>query len=91
VSNAVTEKIMEDAVRKAGLWSDAQNLAFPVITKGGVNGRGKMVHYLFNYASKTTTINYPFANGKELLTGVVINKNSSVALEPWGLKIVEEQ
>jgi beta-galactosidase len=91
ISNAVTEKIMEDVVKKAGLWGEAQKLAFPIITKGGVNDKGKAVHYFFNYAAKATTINYPFANGQELLTGQVINKNSFVALEPWGVKIVEEQ
>lgn len=91
ISNAVTEKIMEDAIKKAGLWGDAQKLAFPIITKEGVNGKGKKVHYLFNYSSKATTVNYPFANGKELLSGVAINKNSSIKLEPWDVQIVEEQ
>lgn len=90
VSNEVTGKIMEDAVKKAGLWGDAQKLAFPVITKQGVNEKGKTIHYIFNYAGKRATINYPFDNGQELLTGRAINKNTSVELEPWGIKIVEE-
>jgi beta-galactosidase len=91
ISNAVTEKIMEDAMKKAGLWGEAQKLAFPIITKEGVNKKGKIIRYLFNYSAKATSINYPFANGKELLTNQAINKNSSVELEPWGFKIVEEQ
>lgn len=89
--NAVTEKILEDAVKKAGLWGDAQKLSFPIITKQGVNAKGRTIHYLFNYSAKAITIDYPFANGQELLTGGVINKNSSVELESWGVKIIEEQ
>jgi beta-galactosidase len=91
ISSAVTEKIMEDAVKKAGLWGEAQKLAFPIITKDGVNEKGKRVRYLFNYSAKATTINYPFGNGKELLSGRGMNQNSSVELEPWGVMIVEEQ
>lgn len=90
VSNEVTQKIMEDAVKKAGLWGDAQKLAYPIITKQGINGAGKTIRYLFNYAAKPTAVNYPFAGGIELLSGKAISKNSVVELEPWGIKIVEE-
>jgi beta-galactosidase len=91
VSNEVTGKIMEDAVKKAGLWGEAQMLSFPIITKQGVNEKGKIVHYIFNYAAKTTTLTYPFASGQELLENQVINRNSTVEIEPWGIKIIEEQ
>lgn len=91
ISNAATEQVLEDVVKKAGLWGDAQKIAFPVITKEGVNQQGKLVHYVFNYAAKTTSINYPFANGKDLLTGRSIDKNSTVELAPWGVVICEEQ
>jgi beta-galactosidase len=91
VSNEVTGKIMEDALKKAGLWSEAQQLRFPIITKNGVNEKGKTIHFLFNYSAKPATFNYPFANGKELLTGREINKNSPVELESWGMKILEEK
>jgi beta-galactosidase len=90
ISNEVTGKIMEDAVKKAGLWGEAQMLSFPIITKQGVNEKGKMVHYIFNYAPKATTITYPFASGQDLLMNQVMNKNSTVEIEPWGIKIIEE-
>ena len=44
-------KIIQDAVTKAGLWGTDQQLAFPIITKFGVNQRGKTVHYYFNYSA----------------------------------------
>ena len=91
VSNPLMEKILADAVKKAGLWGTEQQLYFPLIIKQGVNEQGKKVRYLFNYSAQPTTIKYPFANGKELLHGETVNKNSSLALEPWGLKIIEEQ
>jgi len=91
VSNEVTGKILEDAVKKAGLWGEAQTLSYPIITKQGVNEKGKTVHYVFNYAAKATTIRYPFAGGQELLMNQAINKNSAVEIEPWGIKIIEEQ
>lgn len=90
-SPEITEKIVEDAVKKAGLWSDAQKLYFPLITKDGVNEAGKTIRYLFNYSAKPVSLQYTFANGKELLSGQPVLKNNSVELEPWGLKIVEEQ
>jgi len=91
VSNEVTSKLMEDVVKKAGLWSDAQKLTYPVITKGGVNERGKAIHYLFNYSAKATSFNYPFFNAQELLSDKTITKDSVVELEPWAFKIMEEQ
>lgn len=91
VSNEVTGKILEDAVKKAGLWGDAQKLSFPVIAKGGVNAAGKMVRYLFNYSAKETVVNYPFAGGNELLSGEAVRNESKIKLEPWGFRIIEEQ
>lgn len=90
-SNAVTEKIMEDALKKAGLWSQAQALHFPVITKEGTNEQGKTVRYFFNYSAKPVTFNYAFGNGRELLLDKAVTKNSAMTLEPWGIKILEEQ
>lgn len=91
VSNAVTEKIMENVVKKAGLWGDAQRFHFPVILKEGVNVKGKTIRYLFNYSAKPATVTYPYADGTELLSGKPISSGSSLKLEAWGFKIVEEK
>jgi beta-galactosidase len=90
-SNQVTEKILANELKIAGLWGEAQKPYYPVITKTGINDLGKTVHYLFNYFSKLTTVNYTFRNGYELLFGKTVAKNSLLELEPWGMKIIEEQ
>jgi beta-galactosidase len=90
VSDTLMERILADAVKKAGIWGAAQNLHFPIITKQGINGSGKTIHYIFNYSSRQGTIKYPFAGGHELLGGAAVNRGSSLDLEPWGVKIVEE-
>lgn len=90
LSDSLNEKILEDAVKKAGLWGAAQGLHYPVITKEGVNGMGKTIHYLFNYSAQPVTVSYPFGSGKELLGGAAVSKGSSMVLEGWGVGIVEE-
>jgi len=90
-SSEVTEKILTDAVKKASLWTQAQTLHFPTITKQGVNARGKTIHYLFNYSGASTTVSYPFSGGRELLKDERIEKNTRLELEPWAVRIIEEQ
>ncbi|BDD01260.1 beta-galactosidase (plasmid) [Persicobacter psychrovividus] len=86
-----TEEILEQAVKSAGLWSDAQSLTFPITVKKGVNRAGKNIHYVFNYSAEQKTIQYPFAAGKELLSGKKVKKNSELKLAPWGVAIVESK
>jgi len=90
-SNQVMEKILANEVKNVGLWSEAQKLYFPIIMKEGMNEHNKIVRYFFNYSSKPGTINYTFGNGHELLLDKAVNKNSVMDLEPWGLRIIEEQ
>ncbi|MDP4238563.1 MAG: Beta-galactosidase C-terminal domain [Bacteroidota bacterium] len=49
------------------------------------------MRYIFNYSAKPCTVNYPFGNGRELLLDKTVTKNSALELEPWGVKIIEEQ
>ena len=89
-SNVVVEKILADAVKKAGLWGKDQQLYFPLITKSGINNNGKMIHYYFNYSSSPATYTYPYKNGKELLSNEIMDTNKQVTLPAWGVNIVEE-
>jgi beta-galactosidase len=50
-----------------------------------------MMHYSFNYAPTPGTIKYPYRDGKELLMNEAVTKDKMLQLEPWGVKIVEEQ
>jgi beta-galactosidase len=88
-SSAVTDKILADALKKASLWGNDQQIAFPIITKSGVNKNGKTVHYYFNYSDKETSLNYPYGNGKELLSGNNIASKSTLQLAAWDVKIIE--
>ena len=90
-SNPVMEKVLADELKNTDLWGEAQKLYFPVITKDGVNQRGKTVHYFFNYSAKPVTVNYTFHNGHELLSDKTLVQNSLLELKAWGIKIIEEQ
>ena len=90
-SNPVMEKVLADELKNTDLWGEAQKLYFPVITKEGVNQRGKTVHYFFNYSAKPVTVNYTFHNGHELLSDKTLVQNSLLELKAWGIKIIEEQ
>ena len=90
-SNAVTEKIMENALKAASLWGKDQELKFPVIVKSGTNQQGKLIHYYFNYSAQPKTFVYPYKKATELLTGSSITTQSTITLSQWGFKIIEEQ
>ncbi|MCU7550082.1 beta-galactosidase [Chitinophagaceae bacterium LB-8] len=90
-TDAVLEKILADAVKKAGLWGVDQQISFPLITKSGINQRGKAIHYYFNYSAVPHSVQYPYRDGKELLSNETMVKGKEMQLEPWGIKIIEEQ
>ena len=83
-------KLLEDAVRKAGLWGPDQALAFPIVTKSGSNRQGKIVRYYFNYSGRERSFSYAHGDGRDLLSGAAVTRNSSQSLAPWGMLIVLE-
>lgn len=89
-SEELLGKILEDAVRKAGLWSADQDLAFPLVTKSGVNQQGKVVRYYLNYSARPATFKYRHGAGKDLLANQAVSKDSQQELAPWGVMIVLE-
>lgn len=89
-SNAVTKKLLQDALAKTGLWGSDQQIEFPLITKSGINQQGKTIHYYFNYSDGKKEIVYPHGKGMELFSGKPINKNDQLELTPWGVSIVAE-
>ena len=89
-SDEVTSKILEGVVKDAGLWKEDQQIAFPLITKYGVNQKGKRVHYYFNYSAGPGTVQYPHGAGTELLSNKATLRGEQMTLEPWGIKIIEE-
>ena len=87
---ALTEKIMQQALKEAGLWGLDQALHFPLITKTGVNSAGEKIHYYLNYSATPQILTYPHKNGQELLSGKAVAAGSTLRLEGWGVKIVRE-
>lgn len=90
-TDAVVDKLVTDAVKKANLWGIDQELQFPLITRVGLNQRRKQVHYYFNYSATPGTVRYPHGAGKELLAGMAVRQGQELQLGPWGVQIVEEK
>jgi len=90
-SEAITEKVIENVVKSAGLWRADQELKFPLIVKSGINQYGKAVHYYFNYSAAPASLIYSYKSGTELLSNTAIPLKSKVDIGAWGVKIVEEK
>ena len=89
-SDSLTEKIMEEAVKRAGLWGTQQELHWPTIMRSGVLANGHAVHYVLNYSAAAQDVSYKFAGGKDLLGNAEVQQGGVVKLGPWGVAIVEE-
>ena len=89
-SNALLEKLMAEAVSRAGLNTPAQQAHYPMIVRSGTLHDGHPVHYLLNYSAKPSTIPYGFSAGHNLLDGAPVQGNTGLPLPPWGFAIVEE-
>jgi beta-galactosidase len=90
-SSTITGRILEDAVKGAGLWGKDQALKFPLITKSGINQQGKAIHYYFNYSGEAKAFIYPYTKGIALLTDESVAMQGQINLPAWGFQIVEEQ
>jgi beta-galactosidase len=89
-SAAVMRRVLEHALKEAGLWGADQALSFPCITKSGINERGSVVHYYFNYADDPGSITYPYRDARELLTDTEVYRGQVKQIDPWGVMIIEE-
>jgi beta-galactosidase len=89
-SNAVNEKLMENVVKTAGLWTADNELKFPLIVKSGVNQLGKTLRYYFNYSAQAQSFTYSQKSGTDLLTNTPVTSNTTINLLPWGFKVIEE-
>jgi beta-galactosidase len=90
-SDELMGKLLEDAVRNAGLWGADQEIAFPLVTKSGTNRQGKTVRYYFNYSARSAVLRYPHGAGLDLLTHAAVARGSNQTLAPWGVLIVLEE
>jgi beta-galactosidase len=89
-SDKMADKILEEQVQRAGLWSEQQKLKFPAIIRSGTLHNGHEVHYLLNYSADPLKVQYPFRDAHELLSGKPYVHNGDIALSGWGVAILEE-
>ena len=89
-SDALLEKLVQEAVGRAGLTSPAQTAHFPSIIRSGTLQNGHAVHYLLNYSADPQGIPYDFEDGRDLISGTSISGRKTVQLGPWEFKIIEE-
>jgi beta-galactosidase len=87
----VMQRILAKVAKQAGVWGVDQEIYFPLITKSGVNGSGKNIHYYFNYSSIQSSITYPHIEGTELLSDRSIKNGELMEIKPWGVLIIEEK
>lgn len=91
VSNELMSKILEQAVKRAGIWGIEQSYSFPLIIKSGTNREGKRIKFLFNYSWDLQTLRSPYQNAIELQSGSQIKAGQELKIEPWSFAILEIQ
>ncbi len=89
-SDALIDKLLAEAVDRAGVTRPGAGLRFPIVVRSGVNSRGAALHYLLNYSASSRTVVYPFGAGNDLLSGKPVARGESIDLGRWGVAIVEE-
>jgi beta-galactosidase len=90
VSDQIQEKLILQEMERAGIKTVDQDLHWPLITKSGVNEKGKKIHYYYNYTSQKSNLVYPHKAGNELIAGKSVASGETMEIEPWGVLIVEE-
>ncbi|MDE6965092.1 MAG: beta-galactosidase, partial [Lachnospiraceae bacterium] len=83
-------EILADTLKGAGVWNENQKEKFPVIVKRGVNDFGKNITYYLNYSGDGQQAVHGGKDGMELFSEKAVNSGETMELEPWGVKIVEE-
>ena len=90
LSDALQQKVLEQVLDQAHLLGPDQKLAAGVRVKHGTGRAGKPFHYYFNFSATPRRVVYAYAGGTELLSNRPVAKGGALALDPWGVAIVEE-
>ena len=90
LSDGLQRKLLERVLDQAQVAGPDRKLPAAVRVKHGTNGAGKTIHYYFNFSSTPQRFPYPYASGVELLAGRSVSKDAEIAIEPWGVAIVEQ-
>jgi beta-galactosidase len=90
LSDALQQKLLERVLDQAQLMGSDQKLPAGVRVKHGIGRAGKAFHYYFNFSAAAQRVTYAYAGGTELLSNHPVAKAGALALDPWGVAIVEE-
>jgi beta-galactosidase len=90
LSDELQRKVLERVLDQAKLMGPDQKLPATVRVKHGTNRAGKTIHYYFNFSASRQHAPYAYASGLELLSNRPVAKGAEIALEPWGVAIVEQ-
>jgi len=90
LSDVLQTKVLERVLEQTQLTGPDQKIPAPVRVKHGVNRMGKQVHYYFNFSSAEQRVVYLYGKGRELLSNSALETGSALALEPWGVAIIEQ-
>jgi beta-galactosidase len=90
LSDTLQQKVLERVLEQAQLTGPDQKLPATVKVKHGIGRASQPIHYYFNFSAEPQRIVYPYAAGRELLSGHSVEDRGSLSLEPWGVAIVEQ-
>jgi len=91
LSDALQQKLLERVLGQAQLLGPDQKLPAPVRVKHGIGRAGKPFHYYFNFSPSPQRLTYPYGAGAELLSNRPVPQGGTLALDPWGVAIVEQE
>ena len=74
----------------SGLRPRGYDAHFPVIVKSGINEEQRQIDFIFNYSADEEQVTVP-VKGTELLGGKTVAAGEQMTLQPWAVKIIEEQ
>lgn len=88
-SQGLLDKLVKQVAVEAGIIS-SDEYTFPVIVRSGVNSAGKQLHYVFNYSDRPCQFASKYVSALELLTGKHVKQGDKMAIEAWGVAILQE-
>jgi beta-galactosidase len=90
LSDALQQKLLEQVLGLAQLLGPDQKLPAGIRVKHGIGRAGKALHYYFNFSAQPQHLVYAYDGGTELLLNRAVTKGAALALDPWGVAIVEQ-
>jgi beta-galactosidase len=91
VTDKLQRAIVRDAISRAGIPCEDQNLPRTIRVRRGHNTEGKVLRYYYNFSSRDEGFTYSHGQGFDLLTGSPVGNGSNVELRPWGVAVIVER